>query len=484
MNGSRRSGCSGARAMKLGLLLALLVAPFAVPASGLAAEVAPKPAPQRVTPSIQAPAAPTSQPASVKTPLSTRSYTGQSRLRNPELAPKVVTASKGDTPFQYMNLLKQRYADVQEQHHELLQKLGLPFKEPTRADLPTKVVISNAERPIAENVKLLTKEPFVNPSVSLTRPERQAITHLTLDHEYSTLMSPAVKVSNPDYQNVAQKAYGSLGHRLQGELGVSPTSFGGHIVVVEGGGTNADSFNAVTLMDGSIVVHRRVFDVAAGVGLVAASSHNKEDLWKNMQNFVLGRFHPPANVDPKVADGYANAFAKLVIGHEMTHGMRDHDALGLASRGETTQESIQAAARSPKGLPRQRAFETISDGGGAELTTRDGDSPLGEMTVPLLFTMMDALSGRAAKPAGDHPSGVDRYKFLYRYLDERKDASRPLYDGTHDRREGAPFMTADQKADFKKLPTPDDVHKWAEQVAHTRSTMKDPSSGLLYFPQH
>lgn len=350
--------------------------------------------------------------------------------------------------------------NAQRAHDQLLQRLGIEGTPPSRAAIDSlKQNVQRAQvkvdRPLSQTLQQLKTKPFLNRDAVLSVRDRGILAHVSIDQGYEVLSDVGARLSADRYQSRVSSVFTPLGDRMQKEWGVAPSASGaGRIAVIEGG--NADPFNAATLPNGSIVVHRSVLDEADRVGAAVAASANGEELVKNLTLVVLNKFEPPPNLDPQKVQKYSNAFVAMVVGHEMTHAARFHTSTGQPS--------------SDRPGAQVRAKETISDAGGIELAARAGYSPLGAVAVPLYFSVLEALSGRAGLPPGDnpeinHPSGIDRYAFLYRYVAKRVDAPRTIYDGVHPRQAGAPLFAAGDKAELAKLPPPEAVRQYATALA-------------------
>jgi len=294
-------------------------------------------------------------------------------------------------------------------------------------------------------VSTLQRRAFVGRRPVYTHSERAAIARETA---MTMLKDPNVHLSSPEIQARVDSVHASLVKPLGKELGIRRPTPG--IAVIEGG---EGAHGASALPNGSIVVHRQVVDLADRIGAAIASSRDEKEMIGNLKDVARGRFVAPAHLDRTRAQEYAKATVAFVIGHEMTHGVRQDGATG------------QAPIRKGMWGRAKRAAETASDAGGLELATRAGYSPMGQVGWSLYQMVETAVHGRDldAKQQGSHPTPLARYTFAYRYLDNRKDTSRITNEGGS-RQAGEPFFSAAQKSAFASIPSPEAVRKQLKEL--------------------
>ena len=353
---------------------------------------------------------------------------------------------------------------AERERRRLMRRLGIVVDPATRrADRQVMKKLSRLKwyperssgRGIDASIKILGKLPFTWRPVQYDNATRRAMTRMAVDGSYNPLKDGGVHLSEKGYQKRAHSMFWQISSRFSRELGYDPKRRVKNVVVVEGG--SADSLNAVTFWNGSIVVHRELMDTADRVGAAVVAASSPDEIVNNLRDVAKGAFSAPAGVDKARAREVADGFIATVIGHEMGHAIKRH--------GPTGRPRGQSIPLLGIGSPSQRARETICDGAGTDLAMRVGYSPLGIGAVGLYFAMYEATRGFADHSQGSHPAGIDRYRFTYRYMDRRQTRGRILYDSRRRLRDGPEYMTPEMRQAFARLPRPTDVVQVAKQIA-------------------
>jgi hypothetical protein len=313
-------------------------------------------------------------------------------------------------------------------------------------------------------LSVLRTRPFVNRKPVLgSRAARNAAAAMGFLLSYDPHVSP-VQASAPEYQkrlgDLVGKARGVLGDELATRLEDYVPGF----AAVEGG-PFADSLNAVTLPNGSILVHKKTMEVADRLGASLAGAGSRQDVLRAWIRLTVEQAGPAAGPAVGNSRHLADSVLAEVVYHELGHALGEHGATGiiLPSAADVIER------RSARGV---QAKETSSDLKGIELAVRSGHSPLGAASFMAALSFVELYSGQLQYDPGagrfrpskaDHPSALDRYGRMYRTLDRMTRQQRRVY-GRAGRTDGAAYMDEQQRRDFALLPTPAELEGALAQI--------------------
>ena len=322
----------------------------------------------------------------------------------------------------------------------------------------------------------LRRRPFINRRLVLDTPEaRNAASAMGFLLSYDPHLS-AAQASEPRYQRRLTDLFAKARSVLREEMGTEFADYVPGFAVVQGG-PFSDSLNAVTLPNGSILVHKKTIEVADMLGASLATAATRQDVLRAWVGMTVGggRTRPGGRAlrDPQAL---GDAVLAKVAYHEVGHALGQHGASGIIL--PTAKEA--AAGRSARGI---QAKETVSDIKAMELAIRAGHSPLGAASFMAAMSFVelyagslkyDPQAGAFQKSPADHPSALDRYTRTYKTLQRMRDGRRRVYVRSQ-RTEGRPYMTEQQRQDFDLLPTPAELESKLVEVLQSvnRSPMTD-----------
>ncbi len=313
-----------------------------------------------------------------------------------------------------------------------------------------------AARPgMGEALRALRTRPFLVGRPVYDESTISARTRAAVEGDYTPYHDPAIRPADPASQRRVHSIYWRLASRLRRELGVRKSGVG-PALVLEGG--RAEAPGAVTLTNGSIIVHQASLEMADRIAAAILSSRTKRELMGNVLSLAFDRVPPEDR--SREARAIADGILALTTGHEMGHALKKDLMRG-------TLPDVRQTPMGPDSA-QTRGQELVADAAGGELALRSGFSPTGILAFYLYRAVLEAQTGQMNAPRPTtHPRGLPRYELLYRMIMSRENKPRLLYDGVHRPGAGPVYLGSAEAAAVRAvMPSPDELREYLLGLAH------------------